>query len=69
MLKEVDETPLKGTYTRNRLKKFIYKRGTFIPIKQEVKTDSIMPSTLKEGNSQEEDSTKDKELPYITRDT
>ena len=28
-----------------------------------------MPSILKEGNSQEEDLTKDKELPYITRDT
>jgi len=51
MLKEVDETLLKGIYTRNRLKKFVYKGGTFIPVKQEVKTDSIMPSTLEEGNS------------------
>jgi hypothetical protein len=33
MLKEVDETLLKGIYTRNRLKKFVYKGGTFIPIK------------------------------------
>jgi hypothetical protein len=30
MLKEVDRTLLKGTYTRNRLKKFVYKGGTFI---------------------------------------
>jgi hypothetical protein len=28
-----------------------------------------MPSTLKEGNSWKEDLIKDKELPYITRDT
>jgi hypothetical protein len=56
-------------YTRNRLKKFVYKGGTFIPIKQEVKTDSTMPSTLEEGNSWEEDSIKDKELPYTTRNT
>ena len=69
MLKEVDKTLLKGMYIRNRLKKFIYKGGTFIPIKQEVKTDSIMPSTSKEGNSQEEDLTKDKELPCTIRDT
>ena len=69
MLKEVDRTLLKGIYTRNCLKKFVYKGGTFIPIKQEVKTDSIVPNILKEGNSQEEDLTKDEELPYITKDT
>ena len=69
MLKEVDRTLLKGMYIRNRLKKFVYKGGTFIPIKQEVKTDSIIPNILKEGNSQEEDLIKDKELLYITRDT
>ena len=28
-----------------------------------------MPSILEEGNSWEEDSIKDKELPYTTRDT
>jgi hypothetical protein len=33
MLKEVDETLLKGIYIRNRLKKFVYKGGTFISIK------------------------------------
>jgi hypothetical protein len=33
ILKEVDETLLKGTYTKNRLKKFVYKGGTFIPVK------------------------------------
>jgi hypothetical protein len=51
MLKEVNGTLLKGTYTGNRLKKFVYKGGTFIPIKQEVETDSTMPSILEEGNS------------------
>jgi hypothetical protein len=51
ILKEVDGTLLKGTYTKNRLKKFVYKEGTFIPVKQEVKTDFTMPNTLKEGNS------------------
>ena len=51
MLKEVDGTLLKEIYTRNRLKKFVYKGGTFIPVKQEVETDSIVPSTLEEGNS------------------
>jgi hypothetical protein len=69
MLKEVNETLLKETYTRNRLKKFVYKGGTFIPVKQEVKTDFTMPSILEEGNSWKEDLTKDKELPYTTRDT
>jgi hypothetical protein len=69
MLKEVNGTLLKGTYTRNRLKKFVYKGGTFIPVKQEVKTDSIVPSILKEDNSWEEDLTKDKELLYTTRNT
>jgi hypothetical protein len=33
MLKEVDGTLLKGIYIRNYLKKFIYKGGTFIPVK------------------------------------
>jgi hypothetical protein len=33
MLKEVDETLLKEIYIKNRLKKFVYKGGTFIPIK------------------------------------
>jgi hypothetical protein len=51
MLKEVDRTLLKGIYIRNCLKKFVYKGGTFILVKQEVKTDSIVPSILKEGNS------------------
>jgi hypothetical protein len=51
MLKEVDKTLLKEIYTRNHLKKFVYKGGTFIPIKQEVETDSIMPSILEESNS------------------
>ena len=31
-LEEIDETKLKGTYTRNYLKKFIYKKDAFIPI-------------------------------------
>jgi hypothetical protein len=33
ILKEVNRTLLKGIYTKNRLKKFVYKGGTFIPIK------------------------------------
>jgi hypothetical protein len=51
MLKEVDGTLLKGIYIRNRLKKFVYKGGTFIPVKQEVKTDFIILNILEEGNS------------------
>jgi hypothetical protein len=51
ILKEINGTLLKGIYIKNRLKKFVYKGGTFIPIKQEVKTDSIILSTLKESNS------------------
>jgi hypothetical protein len=51
MLKEVDKTLLKGIYIRNCLKKFVYKGGTFIFIKQEVKIDSIIFNILKEGNS------------------
>ena len=69
MLKEVNKTLLKEIYTRNHLKKFVYKGGTFISIKQEVKTDSIILSILKESNSQKEDLIKDKELPYTTKDT
>jgi hypothetical protein len=51
MLKEVDRTLLKEIYIRNHLKKFVYKEGTFIFVKQEVETDSIILSILKEGNS------------------
>ena len=69
MLEEVDGTPLKGTYAGNRLKKFVYKGGTFIPVEQEVETDSTVPGTSEEGNSWEEDSTEDEELPCTTRNT
>jgi hypothetical protein len=31
-LEEMDGTELKGTYTGNRLKKFIYKKDAFIPV-------------------------------------
>jgi hypothetical protein len=51
MLEEVDGTLLKGIYAGNRLKKFVYKGGTFIPVKQEVETDSIVLSMSEEGNS------------------
>jgi hypothetical protein len=50
-LEEVDGTLLKGIYTRNRLKKFVYKGDTFIPVDQEAKTNSIKPSILEESNS------------------
>jgi hypothetical protein len=50
-LKEVDRTLLKGIYIRNRLKKFVYKKDTFILINQEAKTNSTKPNILKESNS------------------
>jgi hypothetical protein len=51
ILKEVDRTLLKGIYIRNRLKKFVYKKDTFILINQEAKTNSTKPNILKESNS------------------
>jgi hypothetical protein len=50
-LKEVNRTPLKGTYAGNRLKKFVYKSDTFIPVDQEAETDSTKPSKSEEGDS------------------
>jgi hypothetical protein len=44
-LEEIDKTKLKGTHTRNRLKKFIYKKDTFILINHELESD------LKDSNS------------------
>jgi hypothetical protein len=44
-LEEIDKTKLKGTYTRNYLKKFIYKKDAFILI------DYKLESNLDEINS------------------
>ena len=44
-LEEINKTKLKGTYTRNYLKKFIYKKDTFILINYELE------SNLEETNS------------------
>ena len=60
-LEEIDRTPLKGTYTSNYLKKFIFKNNTFQPINKDSKDEDF--SLLKASNSQEGDLAKDITLP------
>ena len=62
MLEEMDRTYLKGIYTRNYLKKFIFKGNTFILIDKTEESDFIKLDLTKGSDSQEEDSTKDKGL-------
>jgi len=38
-LEEIDKIELKGTYTRNYLKKFVYKKDTFILINYKLESD------------------------------
>jgi hypothetical protein len=50
----MNETKLKGTYTRNYLKKFIYKKDTFILINYESKNDLDKTNSLDKSKSWEE---------------
>jgi len=53
-LEEIDRTKLKGTYTRNRLKKFIYKKDAFILINYELKSDLDETNSLDKSESWDE---------------
>jgi len=50
-LEEIDEIELKGTYTRNRLKKFIYKKDAFILINYELESNSDKINSLDKSES------------------
>jgi len=50
-LEEIDEIELKGTYARNRLKKFVYKKDAFIPINQELESDLDEINSLDKSES------------------
>ena len=50
-LKEIDRTKLKGTHAKNRLKKFIYKKDTFILINYELKSDLDEINSLDKSES------------------
>jgi hypothetical protein len=45
-LEEINKTKLKGTYTKNYLKKFIYKKDTFILINYELKSNLDKTNSL-----------------------
>jgi hypothetical protein len=50
-LEEIDKIELKGTYTRNYLKKFIYKKDTFILINHELESNSDKTNSLDKSKS------------------
>ena len=50
-LKEIDKTKLKGTYARNYLKKFIYKKDTFILINYKLKSNLDKINSLNKSES------------------
>jgi hypothetical protein len=50
-LEEIDKIKLKGTYTRNYLKKFIYKKDTFILINYELESDLNKTNSLDKSES------------------
>jgi len=50
-LEEIDGIELKGTYTRNCLKKFIYKKDAFIPINHELESDLDKINSLDKSES------------------
>ena len=50
-LEEINKTKLKGTYTRNYLKKFIYKKNTFILINYKLKTNLDKINSLNKSKS------------------
>jgi hypothetical protein len=45
-LEEINKTKLRGIYTRNRLKKFIYKKNTIILIKDNSQNNSDKINSL-----------------------
>ena len=53
-LEEIDRIKLKGTHTRNYLKKFIYKKDAFIPINRELESDLDKTNSLNKSESWEE---------------
>ena len=50
-LEEIDKTKLKGTYTRNYLKKFIYKKDTFILINYKLESNLDKTNSLDKSKS------------------
>jgi len=50
-LEEINKIELKGTYTRNYLKKFIYKKDTFILINHELESNSNKTNSLDKSES------------------
>jgi hypothetical protein len=50
-LKEIDKTKLKETYTKNYLKKFIYKKDTFILINYELESNLDKINSLDKSKS------------------
>ena len=50
-LEEIDKTKLKGTYTRNYLKKFIYKKDTFILINYKLESNLNKTNSLDKSKS------------------
>ena len=50
-LEEINKTKLKRTYTRNYLKKFIYKKDTFILINYELESNLDKTNSLDKSKS------------------
>jgi len=50
-LEEIDKIELKGTYTRNYLKKFIYKKDAFILINHELESNLDKINSLDKSES------------------
>jgi len=50
-LEEIDKTKLKRTYTRNYLKKFIYKKDAFILIDYELESNLDKTNSLDKSKS------------------
>jgi hypothetical protein len=50
-LEEIDKTKLKGTHTRNYLKKFVYKKDTFILINYELESNLDKTNSLDKSKS------------------
>jgi hypothetical protein len=50
-LKEIDSIKLKGTYTRNRFKKFIYKKDAFILINPRLENELNSINSLDKSES------------------
>ena len=50
-LEEINRTKLKGTYTRNYFKKFIYKKDTFILINYKLESNLDKMNSLEESKS------------------